>query len=115
GHLAEMIAGTGMDITLDSGAVPILAEALEFATMGFVPAGAHKNRIYRQQMVKTGSDFDPILRDIFYDPQTSGGLLIGCPEKEALSLLRRLQEAGVKHAQIIGSVTDNKKEKITIL
>lgn len=114
GHLAEMIAGTGMEVTIDSGSVPILAEALEFAAMGFVPAGAHKNRIYRQQMVKTEPDFDPILRDILYDPQTSGGLLIGCPEKEAFSLLRRLQENGIEHVQIIGSVTDNKTEKIII-
>jgi selenide,water dikinase len=114
GHLAEMIAGTSMDITIDSGAVPILAEALEFAAMGFVPAGAHKNRTYRQQMVKTDADFDPILRDILYDPQTSGGLLIGVAERDAFSLLRRLQETGIEHAQIIGSVTDNKTEKITI-
>jgi len=114
GHLAEMIAGTGLNITLDSGAVPILAEALEFAAMGLVPAGAHKNRTYRQQMVETATAFDPILRDIFYDPQTSGGLLIGCTEKDSTPLQRQLHEEGVKHAQIVGYVTDNKREKIVI-
>lgn len=114
GHLAEMIAGTGLNITLDSKAVPILAEAREFAAMGLVPAGAHKNRTYRQQMVETTAAFDPILRDILYDPQTSGGLLIGCAEKDSIPLQRKLQEAGVEHAQIIGSVTENKKEKIII-
>ena len=114
GHLAEMIACTGLDVAIDSQAVPILAEALEFAAMGFVPAGAHKNRTYRHQMVETVADFDPILRDILYDPQTSGGLLIGCTEKDALSLQRRLVEEGIEKAQIIGYVTDDKREKITI-
>ncbi len=114
GHLAEMITGTGMDVTINSGAVPILAEAHEFAAMGFVPGGAHKNRTYRQWMVNTDADFDPVLRDVLYDPQTSGGLLISCAEKTGLTLQHRLHEEGIEHAQIIGHVTDNQNEKITI-
>jgi len=114
GHLAEMIAGTGVEVTVDSEAIPILEEAFEFAGMGLVPSGAHKNRTYRQHMVETKTVFDPILRDILYDPQTSGGLLIGCSEKDGISLQRRLQEVGVENAQIIGYVTDNKNEKILI-
>ncbi len=114
GHLAEMIAGTGLEVTLDSEAIPILDEAFEFAAMGLVPSGAHKNRTYRQHMVETMTGFDPILRDILYDPQTSGGLLIGCAEKDGISLQRRLQEVGVENAQIIGYVTGNKNEKIMI-
>jgi len=114
GHLAEMISGSGLSISVDSAAVPIIPEAVEFAAMGFVPAGAHNNRKYRQDMVESGGDFDPILRDILYDPQTSGGLLIGCSEKDALPLQQRLHEAGVHHSRIIGHVTDKIKEKIVL-
>ena len=112
GHLAEMIAGTGMAAVIDSSSVPVLAEAMEFAAMGMVPAAAHKNRLFRQQMVEMAADFDPVLRDIFFDPQTSGGLLIGCPEKAARSLLHRLLEEGVGDAEIIGYVTHGKEERI---
>lgn len=112
GHLAEMIAGTGMAVVIDCRAVPVLPEALEFAAMGMVPAAAHKNRLFRQQMVMAGADFDPILRDILFDPQTSGGLLIGCEEKAAHSLHRRLIEEGVADARMIGYATDRKKEGI---
>ena len=111
GHLAEMIAGTGMGVVIDCQAVPVLPEALEFAAMGMVPAAAHKNRLFRQQMVEIDADFDPVLRDILFDPQTSGGLLIGCAEKAARSLLHRLLEEGVGDARIIGYVT-HEKEKI---
>jgi selenide,water dikinase len=80
--------------------------------MGMVPAAAHKNRQFRQQLVMAAADFDPILRDILFDPQTSGGLLIGCPEKVALSLHHRLVEEGITDARIIGYATDSKKEGI---
>ena len=112
GHLAEMIAGTGMGLALDSRAIPVIPEAVEFAGMGLVPAAAHKNRLYRQNMVVMGHDFDPVLRDIFFDPQTSGGLLIGCPEKSAMILLRRLLDAGVNDTRIIGYATSSREEKI---
>lgn len=112
GHLAEMIAGTGMGVVIDCQAVPVLPEALEFAAMGMVPAAAHKNRLFRQQMVEIGADFDPVLRDILFDPQTSGGLLIGCAEKSARSLLHRLLEEGIGDARIIGYVPHEKEERI---
>lgn len=112
GHLAEMISGTGMGVVVDSGAVPVIPEAYEFAAMGMVPAAAHKNRLFRRQMVAADADFDPILRDILFDPQTSGGLLIGCAEKDALTLHHRLLEEGVADARIIGYAIHSKEEKI---
>jgi selenide, water dikinase len=112
GHLAEMIAGTGMAVVIDSRAVPVLPETLEFAAMGMVPAAAHKNRLFRQPMVEVSADFDPVLRDILFDPQTSGGLLIGCAEKAAHVLLHRLLEEGIADARIVGYVPHEKEEKI---
>ncbi len=114
GHLAEMISGTGLSLTIESRKVPVLPEALEFAAMGLVPAGAHKNRQYRQQMVVAAEGFSPILRDVLFDPQTSGGLLIGCAEKEALVLEERLRAEGMSDASIIGYVNDNIGEFIVL-
>lgn len=114
GHLAEMIAGTGLGVSLDSGSVPVLPEALDFAAMGFVPAGAYKNRQHRQEMIAAAEDFSPVLRDILFDPQTSGGLLIGCPENEAIPLRNRMQSEGLVSAEIIGYVTDTPDAKIVL-
>lgn len=114
GHLAEMICRTGMMVTIDSRAVPVLPEAVEFAAMGLVPLGAHKNRSFREQMVDLAAGFDPVMRDILFDPQTSGGLLIGCPEQEARQLQRRLHDEGVAMAAIIGWVDDGKVEQIHV-
>jgi len=102
GHLAEMIRGTVMAVTIETKTVPVLADAYEFGAMGFVPVGAHKNREFRTDMVQAPAGFDPVLRDILFDPQTSGGLLIGCSEKDAPVLLQRLRDEGMEEAALIG-------------
>jgi len=114
GHLAEMVSGTGIGVTINTRAVPILPEALEFAAMGFVPAGAHRNRSFRQSMVQLAPGVSPIVRDVLFDPQTSGGLLFGCGEKHAFELKRRLVDAGVEEAAIIGRVDDDTNEMIKV-
>ncbi len=115
GHLAEMISGTGTGVTIESDKVPVLAEAYNFAAMGLVPVGAHKNREFRQGMVQAAAAFDPVLRDILFDPQTSGGLLFGCPEKEAAGLVRRLHNEGIGEAAIIGFVNNELSATIQLL
>lgn len=114
GHVAEMIIGSTVGVTLQSAMVPVLAEAIEFASMGFVPVGAHKNREFRQNMVVAEDGFDPVLRDIFYDPQTSGGLLIGCGEDNVETLLRRLHDCGVEESAVVGYVTEDAENKIQL-
>ena len=115
GHLAEMISGTSTGVTLESDKIPVLAEAYDFAAMGLVPVGAHKNREFRKDMVRAATTFDPVLRDILYDPQTSGGLLFGCPESEAAELIQRLHNEGIGDAAIIGQVNNERGATIQLL
>ncbi len=115
GHIAEMIDDTDKGVVIESGTVPILAEADEFGSMGFVPVGAHKNREFRQHMVAMPSDFNPVLRDILFDPQTSGGLLIGCGASDAYKLVEKLRNEGIEEAAVIGNVTENKKNIIQLI
>lgn len=112
GHLAEMIDGKAQKVTVNSNAVPVLAEAEEFASMGFVPVGAHKNRDFRKDMIQCADEFSPVMRDILFDPQTSGGLLIGCSEKDAENLKSTLHSEGIESAGIIGYVSNSEKTYI---
>ena len=114
GHIAEMITGTGVGVTIDSGKIPVIAEAVEFASMGFVPVGAHKNRVFRQEMSVTPQGFDPVVRDILFDPQTSGGLLFGCREEDVEALVRRLHDSGVEESAMVGYVVEDKDNKIQL-
>jgi selenide,water dikinase len=114
GHLCEMLGAgeIGMKISVD--AIPILPKAEEYAAMGLVPGGAHRNREFYAPKVKGANDCPPPLLDILYDPQTSGGLLIAVPEEDVADLLRFLQEVGVKDARIIGEAVAKPRGRLIL-
>ncbi|MFH0998010.1 MAG: selenide, water dikinase SelD [Pseudomonadota bacterium] len=105
GHLAEMVAGSGFGMKIYASMLPVIPEAQEYAAMGLVPAGAYKNREFRENMVTFGPRVDRVMQDISFDPQTSGGLLISIPGAQADALLSGLKDNGISHAAIIGEVT----------
>jgi selenide,water dikinase len=114
GHLAEMVTGSRSGIGIHTAMIPIIPEAIEYAAMGLVPAGAYKNREFREDMVDMSPFVDRIVQDILFDPQTSGGLLI-CVEKESADdLLDGLREKGMEKAAIIGEVLSEPEGRIVV-
>jgi selenide,water dikinase len=107
-----MVEKSGYSVRLDTTAVPLIAEALEFAAMGLIPAGAYKNREFREKMIQRGPDVNREVEDLLYDPQTSGGLLIGVAESHAESLVAALKAGGIEVAADIGEVIDGPEEII---
>ena len=105
GHSYEMAQGSGCTLHIESDRVPYHPEALELADMGLIPAGAYRNRDYAQPGVKVCAEIPLALQDIFYDPQTSGGLLIALPAEAAGACLAEMQ-ACIPQAARIGYVTE---------
>lgn len=83
GHACETIEDTEVFIVIDSAAVPNFPKAKELAEMGLVPGGMHRNRNFREHMVKIDKRVPGYMVDILFDPQTSGVLLISLPEENA--------------------------------
>ena len=106
GHLLEMAKGSGKDILIHTGKVPLLKNALDFANMGFVPAGAHKNRKFFEPLTWIDSGLDRAVVDLMFDPQTSGGLLISLDKKEAQAFVEKMKTFG-QEAWIIGEIQDD--------
>lgn len=106
GHLLEMAKGSGRQLRLETGKVSLLENALEFAAMGMVPAGSHKNRKFFEKLTSIDQGIDRALTDLMFDPQTSGGLVFGLEKKDALKCLEKLRGAGVL-ADIIGGVVQD--------
>ena len=105
GHCYEMAQGSNCTLHIRTQDVPFHEEALEFASMGLIPAGAYRNREYAQQGVKIRGRISLAMEDLFYDPQTSGGLLFALPAEEAEACLEAMKET-VPGAAIIGYVTE---------
>ena len=114
GHMAEMVCDMPFGIRLMSGQIPMLPEALEYAGMGLVPAGAYKNREFRECMVDFAPSVDRLVQDILFDPQTSGGLLIGVDPDRTDDLVAELRDEGIEEAAVIGEVTDGPRERIVV-
>lgn len=104
GHSFEMAQGSGCTIHIQTEKVPYHEEAYELACMGFIPAGAYRNREYAESSVKVCGQISRAMQDILYDPQTSGGLLMAIPEEDAKACLEELQ-AVIPQAAIVGYVT----------
>lgn len=113
GHGFEMAQGSGCTLHITVDDVPYHAEALEFASMGLVPAGAYRNRKYAGAGVKLCREISLAMQDILYDPQTSGGLLFALPEKNAQACLRELQDQ-IPQAAIVGYVTEKEEAFICL-
>lgn len=112
GHIYEMASASRVDVIVNTKALPMLPEAPEAAAMGFVPAGAYGNRNYLQTV--TFADTVPEnIKDICFDPQTSGGLLISLPQGQALLLAAELQRQKVA-AAVIGEVKTTGKGEIYV-
>jgi len=114
GHVCEMVVDTDVGIKLQASQVPYFPEAMEYAQMGLVPAGTYKNREFREAFVDFAPSVDRFVQDIFFDAQTSGGLLISVAREGASELLSELKRRGMASATVIGEVVSEPKEKILV-
>jgi len=115
GHLAEMAEGSGLGIRVYSDQVPLIPRTTDFAAMGLIPGGAHRNRDFRENMTIFSPDISRILQFVLFDPQTSGGLLISVAPDHADRLVDALREKGLADAAIIGEVIAEPAEKILVM
>lgn len=105
GHLVEMLDSSGCSARLTALSVPVLDGFDEVAAQGILSTLHPDNS-------KTASRFEShvgALPDWLFDPQTSGGLLIGVPTEKTQGLLKCLVEAGYEKTAVIG-VVESKHE-----
>lgn len=113
GHAYEMAEASGVTIKIEAEKVPVIAGIFEYASMGLLPAGLYANRRYLEKKVVFLNEVKEELQDVLFDPQTSGGLLISCPEEKSEILIKELEKKGVEFAERIGQV--QKKSEFDII
>lgn len=104
GHAYEMAEPSKKTFRIFKDAIPFIKEAKEYASMGLIPAGCYENKIYLEGKYLL-KNVESWMEDILFDPQTSGGLLISCKEKDYIDILTRLEKLEVESA-VIGRVED---------
>jgi selenide, water dikinase len=100
GHAREMAAGSNKSMGLDSAQVEFLPGALDYAAEGFLPGGLKRNIDFVSCCVEFAASVPETVRNLLYDPQTSGGLLLSVAPADAAHLMRDLEVNGVPSCQI---------------
>ncbi len=93
GHAREMALASGVTLEIEADRLRFLPGALEYARAGAVPGGLKNNREFAGCVVESRREIPKEIEDLLYDPQTSGGLLISMPEKDAAAYERALESA----------------------
>lgn len=113
GHGLEMALASNVTLKIHSNKIPVVSEALDFASMGLVPAGAYSNKAYIDDRVSIKNEISEELEDILFDPQTSGGLLISVDKGKVDVLLEELKNNPVEYG-IIGEVVEKQSHPIVV-
>jgi selenide,water dikinase len=115
GHALEVARGSGVSLELSHRSVPFHEGAVEMFQRGITTAMTSANR----DMVGTDIAFDDAVdeagRTLYFDPQTSGGLLISVPAASAETLRERLVAAGVSRAAVVGRVVAPTVPRLRVL
>lgn len=103
GHLGRMCIESGVDVTLDVDAVPVLDGVRDLLADGVVPGGSQRNLADVADRLDQGAhDDDTAL--LLADAQTSGGLLFGAVDAGAAEAAVATLDASGHTAAVIGTV-----------
>ncbi len=92
GHGLEMARASGVALHFDYAQIPFVSGAQKYAEMWAFPGGASDNRLYFGPFVTFHSSIDDARQMLLFDPQTSGGLLLGVPQGKLAAFQARARE-----------------------
>jgi selenide,water dikinase len=99
GHASQMAAASSVTLAIDSSRLPLLDGVLALAGENR-SGGMATNREHFARGIEIDEPVSTALRDLLFDPQTSGGLLVTVDPKMAESTLAALRVAGVSGVEI---------------
>ena len=114
GHCTEMAEASDITLELYPEQIEYMTEAIAYARMGLVPAGAYKNREFAAEGLDAG-DVEEVYLDLISDPQTSGGLLVSVPREELDCLLADFEAVGMEtKVSVVGCVKERQEKLIQL-
>ena len=105
GHGLEMAGASGVRLSIENSKVPLLSGARGYAEKGTFPGGAFDNKGHVGENVRFDVGVDEPAQMLLFDPQTSGGLLLGVPREKLSAFETRARELG-QPVWVVGEVLD---------
>jgi selenide,water dikinase len=95
GHGRNVARASGVCLRVRAADVPVFPGALELSRKGLLSGGSKRGRASLGSEVRIGPGIEEALVDLFFDAETSGGLLIAIHPERAAALERELASRGV--------------------
>ncbi|MBV6400037.1 MAG: Selenide, water dikinase [Anaerolineales bacterium] len=92
GHGLEMANASGVSLKLKFENIPLISGARKYAAKGCFAGGAFDNKLHFESQVKFADSIDEENQMLLFDPQTSGGLLLGVPQEKLEAFIARAGE-----------------------
>ena len=89
GHSLEMAEASSVSLALQFANIPFISCARKYAEKGCFAGGAFDNKMHFEAQVKFAESLDEPSQMLLFDPQTSGGLLLGVPQENLDSFIAR--------------------------
>jgi selenide,water dikinase len=103
GHGLEMAEAAGVGLEIEYSKIPFVGGARKYAELGAFAGGLIDNHAYFGARVHFDPAMDEPAQMLLFDPQTSGGLLLGVPS-EKLEALEARARALNQPIWVIGEV-----------
>ncbi len=119
GHAREMALGDPannidpVSLDIDHDAFEFFPGAIDCARGGHLSGGLKNNRAFIGDCVAFAESVEPEFRDLLFDPQTSGGLLVAVAPEVADDALATLHRNGV-NARSVGRVVAKRSPLIVV-
>ncbi len=104
GHALEMARAGGLLLRMQAADLPFYDGARALVEAGVGTAMTSSNRTMAGQACTFAPGVDETTRSLFFDPQTSGGLLVAVPADRAGALVEALRAGGDVAAARVGEV-----------
>ena len=114
GHAREMAIGSGVSMTLNHATVAYLPGAIAAARGRNFSGGLANNRQFLEGCVTFHSDVAEEFRRLFFDPQTSGGLLAAMAPEAVDQTMSEFEKHRIP-ARVIGEVIAKRSPLIEVI
>ena len=114
GHLHEMALASGVEATVEAGAVPALPGVVELLAAGALAGGSRRNRDWIEPHVRWAGGVAEPVRALLCDAMTSGGLLVAAPAGRAAAMEDGLRAAAPATARI-GTLAAGEPGRISVV
>ena len=111
GHGWEMANAAKVGLEIEFKRVPFVSCARKYAEKGAFAGGLFDNQSYFSKHVQFDEALDEKSQMLLYDPQTSGGLLLGVPQDKVEAFLKRAKELD-QSAWLIGKVKEGREIQV---